>query len=287
MSSTLKLEVLNSAYKGRTFRFRPGILLGAASECQLRAQHPDLKHIHLRFVLTDTGRPGIEIGCDDAHVFLNGQDVETAEIRHNDLITAGPIRLRVVDEMFISQTTMRLDELLAEADREGDGEVLDFAKEDLFYLATKDPNLRKAVAFTIPSKDRFMDQAQAFLSRIIKASGADEEQCDAFMTVCKELILNAHRHGHKYDETKHILLRFRDDGKELSLTIEDQGPGFDHRAILAKVNDKDAASAARERYQAGGFGGLGYQLITRLSSRLAYNEAGNKVTFAVPKATPA
>ena len=72
-------------------------------------------------------------------------------------------------------------------------------------------------------------------------------------------------------------------GDRISLSIADEGPGFDHKALLASVNDKDAASAARDRYQAGGFGGLGFKLITGLADELSYNESGNQVTFVVKK----
>ncbi len=167
--------------------------------------------------------------------------------------------------------------------QEASDTLYDFAREDLFYLTTKDPALRTRINFVIPSKDKFIDQAQVFLARLVKGGNVDEQQVDSFMTCAKELILNAHRHGHAYDESKRITLRFRDAGDRISLTILDEGKGFDHSALLAKVNEKDAAQAARERYQAGGFGGLGFKLITKLAKDLTYNEAGNQVTFTVLK----
>jgi anti-sigma regulatory factor (Ser/Thr protein kinase) len=178
----------------------------------------------------------------------------------------------------------RLDDLIDELEQSDDSSIIhDFAREDLFYLVTKDPALRAAIAFTIPSKDKFIDQAQSFLARMVKNCNMEESQVDAFMTCAKELILNAHRHGHQYDESKRIILSYRDKGDRVQLSIADQGPGFDHKKMLAAVQAKNAAQAARERYMAGGFGGLGFQLITRLSKDLAYNDVGNKVTFAVMK----
>ena len=283
MSSALKLEVLNSSGKGKTFKFKDGMTLGTDESCQIRAQHQSLKPIHMRMFYED-GKPFVEIGQDDAHIFVNGKDVVRSELRHNDLLSAGPIKLKVNDEMMVSRTALRLDVLLAQADKSSNDEVFDFAKEDLFYRTTKDPSLRSCINFEIPSKDKFIDQAQVFIARLVKNSGSGDEQTDAFMTCAKELILNAHRHGHKYDETKKIVLRYRDTGTALSLSIEDDGVGFDHRALLASINAKDAATSARERYQAGGFGGLGFQLITKLTSVLEYNDRGNIVTFEVPKA---
>lgn len=284
----LKLEVLNSAFKGKQIRFKEGILVGSAPECQLRAQHPDLKPRHARFVM-DGPRAFVEIVDESAHIFVNNQDVVRSELRHNDTVIMGPIRLRVVDDALASRASLRLDELLAsaEVDEGDDSVVYDFAKEDLFFLTTRNPELKRRISFVIPSRDKFLDQAQVFLSRIVKHSGADEPQVDSFMTCAKELILNAHRHGHQFDEGKRITVRFRDQGDKLVLTVEDQGAGFDHRKVLDAVRSKDAATAARERYQAGGFGGLGFQLITRLTESLVYNERGNQVTITIVKKAPA
>jgi anti-sigma regulatory factor (Ser/Thr protein kinase) len=282
--STFKLEMLNSAFRGKQVRFKDGLMVGSAPECQLRASHPDIKPRHLRFFL-NAGRPMCEIVDETAIIVINGQEAVKAGLKHNDVVQAGPIRLKVVDEALQSRASLKLDDLLASVEDSGDEDLYDFAKEDLFYLTTKDPTLRKRISFVIPSKDKFVDQAQVFLARLVKQGGADEEQVDAFMTCAKELILNAHRHGHKYDETKRITVRFRDDGAKLILVIEDEGPGFDHRAVIAKSTAKDAATTARDRYLAGGFGGLGFQLITKLSESLVYNDAGNLVTVVVSKTT--
>ena len=281
---SLKLELLNPAFKGQQVKIKDGLTIGSGPEATLRAQHPSLLPLHAMF-RTEEGVTSVEVIQDEAHIHVNGQDVLRSELRHGDLISVGPIRLRVLDELLVSRANMRLDQLLADNAETSKDEVFDFAKEDLFYKTTKEPALRKRISFVIPSKDKFLDQAQVFLSRLVKNSGADEEQIDAYMTVAKELILNAHRHGHKYDETKQIILRHLDDEQVLSLTVEDQGSGFDHRTVLASVNSKEAAQAARDRYLAGGFGGLGFQLITRLTKTLIYNDVGNVVTFTVVKRT--
>jgi serine/threonine-protein kinase RsbW len=277
-----KLEVLNTAAKGKQFSLKPGLTVGSGDGCKIRAQHEQMQPLHARFV-EEHGHLMVEVGCQAAHLLVNGRDVMRHQLRHRDELVIGPLRLRVIDEAQLSHAGLKLDMLLEEFEQAQGGEVIDFAKEDLFYLVQKDPSLKRALNFAIPSKDRFIDQAQVFLARLAKGLGMDEEKLDGFLTVMKELILNAHRHGHQYDESKRIVLRWREFPDKVQLTIEDEGPGFDHRGILAGVREKDAASAARERYQAGGFGGLGFQLITRMSDELHYNDAGNVVTFAVRK----
>jgi len=278
----LKLEVLNTAFKGKRFKIKDGLTIGSGPTAVIRAQHPEMQDIHVRF-FTDNGRPMVEATNDKARLFVNNKDVLRTHLRHNDEIQVGPLRFKVMDAAMMSSGSLRLDQLMEALEHSADDDVYDFAKEDLFYLTTKDPSLRERVSFSFPSKDRFIDQAQVFLARLVKASSMDELQVEAFMTCTKELVLNAHRHGHKYDETKKIVIRYRDFGPKVQLTIEDEGPGFDHAAAVGAVRAKDAATAARERYQAGGFGGLGFQLITRMAEELQYHGPGNKVSFTILK----
>lgn len=280
----IKLEVLNTSFKGKRFTFKDGVTLGSGPLAIIRAQHPDMLDIHARFYL-ENGKPMIEAVGEKARIYINGKDVIRTQLRHNDELQVGPLRFKVLDGSMMSSNSLRLDQLMEEMEKKED-EILDFAKEDLFYLSTKDPTLRERIAFSLPSKDRFIDQTQVFLARLVKQSGMTESQVEAFMTCAKELLLNAHRHGHKYDESKTVTIRYRDFGDRIQVIIEDQGPGFDHKTLLDGVRAKDAATAARERYQAGGFGGLGFQLITRMANELSYNSTGSKVTFAISKKPP-
>lgn len=282
MMPMFKVEVLNTAARGRTFALKPGVTVGSAPGCTVRVQHPAMLPQHARFV-EEQGRLWVEAASSEAALAVNGREVPRHPLRHRDELAIGPLRLLVIDERQASPPTLSLDSLLEQVEQMDGGEIYDFAKEDLFYLVQKDPSLKRALNFVIPSKDRFIDQAQVFLARLVKGLDMDEEQVDAFMTCTKELILNAHRHGHKYDESKFITLRWRDLGDRVQLTIEDQGPGFDHRAVLAAARSKDAATAARERYQAGGYGGLGFKLILQMADSLIYNDAGNVVSFTVRK----
>jgi serine/threonine-protein kinase RsbW len=280
-----KLEVMNTAFKGKQFRFKDGLTIGSNISCQIRAEHQDMQDIHARFY-KDGNKAMVEIGCKLAHILVNERDVVRRELRHGDELAVGPLKFKVINDNYvssISMTTSHIDDLIDTFEKQSEDIVYDFAKEDLFYRTTKEPSLRQGLAFVIPSKDKFIDQAQVFLSRMAKSSDCSSDKVDAFMTCAKELVLNAHRHGHKFDESKAITLRYRDTGDKLSLTIEDQGTGFPHQKVLDDLKTKDTAQAARERYQAGGFGGLGFKLITQLADELVYNQAGNQVTVTVLK----
>jgi serine/threonine-protein kinase RsbW len=272
------LEVTNTALTGKRVPVIENLTIGSGSSCSVRAQGKGMATIHARFYRDREGAFFVEVGESDAHIFVNGKDVLRSELHHHDALVIGPIRFKVIDQRSKAKVENRLDELLGKLEEEAANEVYDFAREDLFYLTTKDPMLRQQINFTIPSRDRFIDQAQAFLARLVRQSGMDEMKVEAFMTCAKELILNAHRHGHQYDESKTIAIGYKDRGDSVSLKIKDQGTGFDHEKLLSDVKEQSAAAAARARYQSGGFGGLGFQMITRLADDLRYNEMGNEVT---------
>lgn len=278
-----KLEVLNTSLAGKKIPVLDNLTIGTDEGCSVRAQGTGMKGVHARFYRDRDGRFFVEVGDQEAHIFVNGKDVLRSELHHHDTLAVGPLRFRIIDARFKKQMENRLDELLKQVESDDSQEVYDFAKEDLFYLTTKDPMLRQRICFTIPSRDRFIDQAQAFLARLVRQSGMDEMKVEAFMTCAKELILNAHRHGHQYDETKTIYLQYKDLGDKIEMLIRDQGEGFDHEKILNEVRETSAAAAARLRYQSGGFGGLGFQMITRLADDLRYNEPGNQVIFQINK----
>jgi anti-sigma regulatory factor (Ser/Thr protein kinase) len=278
-----KLEILNTKLKGKTMVLKEITLVGSGEGCQVRARHDSLASQHARFFRDTGGRQMVELLDRSHHLYVNGHDVARSELRTGDQIRVGPLKFRYTEEVRRPSSESRLDNLIEEYERQAEQHVYDFAKEDLFYLVTRHSELRRAIAFRIPSRDRFIDQAQAFVSRIAVQAGMDQMKHEALMTCCKELILNAHRHGHDYDESKSIVVRYFDKGDRIELVIEDQGAGFDHQALLDSVRNVDAATAARERYKAGGFGGLGFQLITKMAERLEYNEAGNVVTFQVTK----
>ena len=286
--SMLRLVIANSAMAGKRIRVHDGMTIGTDAKCKIKVKHTSLCPIHAIFSVRDENglvKTSIEVGEQEAHIYVNSRDVMHSELRDGDKLKVGPLHFDVVDENSISRSST-LDNLLAHLDEESeevDNTCYDFAKEDLFYLTSKNQSLRRHVRFKIPSRERFIDQAQQFISRLAHKSGMDEMKIEAFMTCTKELVLNAHRHGHKFDENKDIEILYQDFGDSLGLTITDEGPGFDHRKVIGDATGVDAAQAARDRYKAGGFGGLGFQMITRMADKLEYNDSGNQVHFVIGK----
>lgn len=100
----------------------------------------------------------------------------------------------------------------------------------------------------------------------------------ARLSVCyHEMGTNAVRHGNHYDERKSVTIFYRVTGYDLTLSIEDEGQGFDPAAVpdptdfsylmqvLEKGNEQDFSH------------GRGIWLTKQYVDTMDYNERGNKV----------
>jgi len=85
----------------------------------------------------------------------------------------------------------------------------------------------------------------------------------------EEAVINAIKHGHKYDPTKTVEVRYQVNQEHVLLEIEDQGPGF--------VREQVADPTAVENWDKPS--GRGLLLIQRFTSWVHYNARGNCVRF--------
>jgi anti-sigma regulatory factor (Ser/Thr protein kinase) len=153
---------------------------------------------------------------------------------------------------------------------------------DLFSNPSKAFDVDELVAchdvlFVAPSAEDKMEWIYKVAKEMFKGSALTEDEADSLHTALREAVGNAIRHGNQFDESKQVRFRcFRDPDKILC-AVEDDGMGFDYKAALEKGRKGDAISAARERYMAGGMGGLGIMLMVRCVDLVEYNEKGNQV----------
>jgi len=98
-------------------------------------------------------------------------------------------------------------------------------------------------------------------------------------TAFREAVRNAEIHGSKEDAAKGVDVEMLLDREKITVTVEDEGPGFDHGAFRRQLADAAPVSLARQRHSAGGMGGLGIYLMERCADRLEFNDRGNRVTI--------
>lgn len=78
---------------------------------------------------------------------------------------------------------------------------------------------------------------------------------------------NAILHGNKLDESKRVNIKFKIDDKFLSVTIKDQGNGFDY----SNIPDPTAPENIEK------INGRGVFLMERLSDKIVFSDNGTKV----------
>lgn len=135
---------------------------------------------------------------------------------------------------------------------------------------------RHEVSFQFPAKPLYQQQAAGFLERIISFSGMSEEKQMALTVACREAIDNAIRHGNQSNPESAVTVAYVLDHEKITITVEDEGKGFDSTVYLQNRVSSDAVETARARHRQGRQGGLGIMLMLKSLDKLEYNRTGNR-----------
>jgi serine/threonine-protein kinase RsbW len=80
---------------------------------------------------------------------------------------------------------------------------------------------------TIPSDLKWMPRVVAEVERVVKEVGFDEESGDFLAIATTEAVNNAIVHGNRQDISKKVRIRFEKNPEKLTISISDEGAGFD------------------------------------------------------------
>jgi serine/threonine-protein kinase RsbW len=136
----------------------------------------------------------------------------------------------------------------------------------------------RQVHFRCPSREEEILKAFDLSDSFFKDSGFRGDALVGLTTAFREAVRNAEIHGSREEPERAIDVEILLDKEKLTVTVEDEGPGFDHAAYRESLGES-AASVARRRHGSGGAGGLGIYLMERCADRLEYNDRGNRVTL--------
>jgi len=89
------------------------------------------------------------------------------------------------------------------------------------------------VSYTLDSTLETVDNAEQTATQIAAAAGFDEDEVMRIAMAVREAAVNAVLHGNAYDPGKKVVLDFERTGRDLVITIRDQGKGLD----LSKIPD--------------------------------------------------
>lgn len=133
------------------------------------------------------------------------------------------------------------------------------------------------VRFQMPSQSTYVQQGGDFLETLAKNSGLSEEDWMALVNAGREALDNGARHGNKNSVDLRLHVTYVLDRTKVTVTVEDEGPGFDAASHLGDGIEGDAVALARKRHSQGKVGGLGIMLMLRCVDNVEYNHKGNEV----------
>ena len=87
------------------------------------------------------------------------------------------------------------------------------------------------VSYTLDSTLETVDNAEHEASRIATEAGFDDDEVMKIAMAVREAAVNAVLHGNAYDPGKKVSLDFERTGRDLVITIRDQGKGLDLNKI--------------------------------------------------------
>jgi serine/threonine-protein kinase RsbW len=133
-------------------------------------------------------------------------------------------------------------------------------------MATNPP--LESVSVEVPQDRAQIDRVMRELLAAMERRQYNESSRFAVRLAMEEAISNAFRHGHQgMPETTPIRVDYRLGDKELTVTVEDQGPGFDPKGVPDPTLDENLELPS----------GRGLVLIRAYMSDVRYEGRGNRL----------
>jgi serine/threonine-protein kinase RsbW len=134
------------------------------------------------------------------------------------------------------------------------------------------PYLVHQLHFVLPSQKNLMEEVAGTIANVAKMFDFPKKlvAMNIPLTV-DELFLNAVIHGNKEDESKTVSIKVVLDAKQISITVADQGEGFDWMKVVNRNTPTDLENE----------GGRGIFLVRHYVDQISYNQTGNSVTVVI------
>jgi serine/threonine-protein kinase RsbW len=113
------------------------------------------------------------------------------------------------------------------------------------------------------------DIIETIVNKIKNDSDSKKIDYNELFLIIDEALTNAMEHGNHWDPHKHVDVKITKTDDYLSISIEDEGPGFN----INKYSKKDSKPNLNPR-------GRGIQIIKHFC-KPKWNNAGNKIDFSI------
>ena len=123
------------------------------------------------------------------------------------------------------------------------------------------------VSVKIPSEIKNIRKVSARILESLSQYTLDEDSIFDIRLCIEEAVRNAIVHGNRLNKNLHVKIKYCTDNDKLNMEVEDEGLGFDPKAVVDPTGDKNIMKES----------GRGVCLIKRLMDKVDFNEKGNKI----------
>jgi serine/threonine-protein kinase RsbW len=123
--------------------------------------------------------------------------------------------------------------------------------------------------FKIKSEIESLRIVEKELDNISSELGIAQDNYGKIMVCAMEAVNNAILHGNKSDSNKYVKVEIRNYNDELTISVEDEGPGFKPSEIPDPTKPENIEAIS----------GRGVFLMSKLADKIEFTEKGNKVTM--------
>lgn len=119
----------------------------------------------------------------------------------------------------------------------------------------------------IPSSAGEVHRVQCAVQEEMKRFGYDDDTCFAVKLAIEESVVNAMRHGNKFDPRLKVKVRYEVTDREVRIHVHDEGRGFDPAKVPDPTREENLAKPH----------GRGIMLMRAYMDEVAYTESGTEV----------
>jgi len=124
-------------------------------------------------------------------------------------------------------------------------------------------------ALTIPSVTESIRDVEDAVAEALEEAEFTENDVFAVRLALDEALVNAIRHGNRYDAKKRVSVKYKVENDGITIVVADEGRGFDYE------DQPDPTSPDRLELPSG----RGLLLMRSYMDRITFNRRGNEVTM--------
>lgn len=126
---------------------------------------------------------------------------------------------------------------------------------------------------TLASTFEESEKVPEFVEKIQKESTLSDEITGNFMLLLSEAVSNAIDHGNKNDPTKKVDIAIKVDDKEINVSVQDEGEGFEPDRDKNPLSEENLLKPS----------GRGIFLLQELADHLEFEDEGRVLIFRIDR----